>query len=253
MIAALCLGRKGSTAFPGKNVYPVLGRKMSYYSLMGAKNATQVDKVYLSTDCEELMELAESLDVEVIKRPDYLATKEALGDDAYKHGYEEIKKRNPNEKLELLVLIFCNAPTYTPAMVDEGIAAMRAKPELDSAVSVSQMNWYSPIRARRIMEDGLLQPYIPFENYPEGMGGEINCDRNRQIDCYFADVCISVIRPENLDKLEQGMLPQKWMGQKIYPIHNQGGLDIDEDWQLPLIEGWLRKNGFTENETPYDK
>ena len=47
------------------------------------------------------------------------------------------------------------------------------------------------------------------------------------------------------------MLPQKWMGQNIYPIYNWGGLDIDKSWQLPLVEYWLRSNGFEKNKTPY--
>ncbi len=100
MIAALCLGRKGSTAFPGKNIYPVLGRMMAQYPLMAAQRSKLVDHVYLSTDCEELMAMGDKLGAGVIKRPDYLCTKEALGDDAYAHGYREILNRHPNEFLE---------------------------------------------------------------------------------------------------------------------------------------------------------
>lgn len=251
MIPALILGRKGSTAFPGKNVYPVMGRKMSAYTMLSAKNAKLVDKVYISTDDEELMNLGEELGLEVIKRPDYLCTKDALGDDAYRHGLEEIRKRNPNEKVDTMVLLFCNAPTFTSEMIDEGIQALKQNQKLDSAVTVSQMNWYSPVRARRISPDGSMIPYIPFDAYPKEMDITINCDRNTQIDCYFADVCVSVVRSKNLDNLENGMLPQRWMGQNIHPIHNQGGLDIDEEWQLPLIEGWLRKNGWSEENAPF--
>lgn len=253
MIPALILGRKGSTAFPGKNVYPVLGRKLAAYPMLSAKASQEVSHVFLSTDCEELMELAKDHEVEVIKRPDYLCTKEALGDDAFVHGYEEIKKRYPQESIEFIILLFCNAPTFTPQMVDEGVSILRKKPEVDSAVTVSQMNWYSPVRARKLDSSGLLQPYIPFESYPEDMNLLINCDRNAQAPCYFADVALSVIRPQNLEKLASGLLPQKWMGQNIAPIFNEGGLDIDESWQLPLIEGYLKKIGFTPTSSPYDK
>ena len=93
MIAALLLGRKGSVGFPGKNLYPVLGKPLSWYPMDAAKRAGLVDKVYLSTDDEKLMELAKQSNVEVIERPAYLCTKEALGEDAYIHGYEEICRR----------------------------------------------------------------------------------------------------------------------------------------------------------------
>ena len=36
------------------------------------------------------------------------------------------------------------------------------------------------------------------------------------------------------------------MGKKIFPLIQQGGLDIDYEYELPIAEGWLKKNGFTE-------
>ncbi len=29
------------------------------------------------------------------------------------------------------------------------------------------------------------------------------------------------------------------MGQSIYPVKQWGGLDVDEPWQIPIIESWL--------------
>jgi hypothetical protein len=34
------------------------------------------------------------------------------------------------------------------------------------------------------------------------------------------------------------------MGQKIYPIKNEGGLDVDYAYQMPQAEWWLKANGF---------
>jgi hypothetical protein len=250
MIAALLLGRKGSVAFPGKNTYPVLGRKMAQYPMLAAQNSRHVDKVYLSTDCEDLMALAKETGVEVIERPPELCTAEALGEDAYVHGYEEIKRRNPGENLEYVVLLFCNAATLLASQIDEGVEILKSKPEVDSAVTAGRMNWYSPVRARRVNDQGCLDPFIPFEAYAKAM--EVSCDRDAQGDVYFADVCVSVVRPQNLDDIDSGLLPQKWMGQKIARIDNIGGLDIDEEWQLPLVEGYLLRNGFTETRLPYE-
>ena len=108
---------------------------------------------------------------------------------------------------------------------------------------------FAPVRARKIGEDGLLYPFIPFENYPDDMS--INCDRDVQGDAYFADVCLSVVRPHCLENLDYGILPQKWMGQKIYPIKQWGGLDVDYEWQIPQVEYWLKKHGFSRTITPY--
>lgn len=248
MIAALLLGREGSVGFPGKNLYPVLGRPLMEYPLLAALNAQLVDRVYVSTDSNGIKEVGRKNGAYIIERPDYLCTKEALGEDAYVHGYQWIIN-SINEEIELMVLLFCNAPCVLPEQIDEGIEVLRKNTDYDSAVTVSRYNMYSPVRARKIGADALLHPFIPFENYPPDM--QINCDRDAQGDVYFADVCLSVVRPRCLENLHAGILPQKWMGQKIYPIKQWGGLDVDFEWQLPQIEFWLRSHGFSEQKLPY--
>ena len=239
MIAALLLGRKGSVGFPGKNLLPVLGHPLAWYPMNAAKRAKLVDRAYLSTDDERLMELARENGLEVIERPAHLCTKEALGEHAYVHGYEEICRR-VGGRPELMVLLFCNAATLLPETIDEGIRVLRDHPEYDSAVTVSRYNMWSPLRARRINKDGLLDPFVPFEVF--GDPRTLNCDRDSQGDAWFADVSISVVRPGNLEHLEDGLLPQKWMGRKIYPLRQEGGCDVDYDWQIPMVEHWLKKN-----------
>ena len=244
MIAALLLGRKGSSGFPGKNLYPVLGNPLAYYPMKAVLNSIKVDKVYLSTDDEKLMDLAKENGIEVIVRPPELCTNEALGEDAYVHGYLEIKNWYKGKDVELMVLLFCNAPTVSSELIDEGIKVLREHPEYDSAVSVSCYNMWSPLRARKIGEDGLLHPFVPFEIF--GDPKILNCDRDSQGDVWFADVSVSVVRPRCLENIEDGLLPQKWMGKKIYPLKQWGGLDVDFEWQIPQVEYWLRKHGFAE-------
>jgi len=249
MIAALLIGREGSVGFPGKNVYNILGRPLMQYPLMAALNARHVDEVYVSTDSKKIMEITESLGGNVIVRPPELCTKTALGEDAFVHGYKYLTE-TLNKDVEFMVLMFCNAAAILPAAIDEGVDALRKYPDFDSAVTVSVYNMWSPVRARRISADGSLQPFIPFEKYMDGM--TINCDRDAQGDVYFHDCGASVVRPKCILNLKDGLLPQKWMGRKIYPVRQWGGLDIDYDWQMPQAEFWLKKNGFTETCVPYE-
>lgn len=240
MICALLLGREGSSGFPGKNVYPVLGRPMVTYPLVTAKACELIDRVYISTDSSKLKEIAANLDCHIIERPAELASKTALGEHAYVHGYEVIRDQLAGEglELELVVLLFANAPTVTPEILREGIEVLRAQPETDSAVSVSKYNMWSPLRARRQTEDGHLEPFVPFETF--GDPATLNCDRDSQGDVWFADMGTSIVRPRCLEDLDAGLLPQKWMGQKIYPLKQWGGCDVDEPWQIPAVEAWLQ-------------
>src|SRR5689334_5466695 len=139
MIAALQIGRDGSTGFPGKNTFPVLGRPMMVYPILAAKNSKYVDEIFVSTDSDRIKQIAREWGASIIDRPAELATKEALGDDVYAHGYRYIT-RELKRDVEMLVLLFCNAPTITSDTIDQGIEALRRDPTLDSAVTVSVYN-----------------------------------------------------------------------------------------------------------------
>ncbi len=244
MICALMIGRAGSTGFPGKNIYPVLGRPLAAYPLIAARSSRHIERLFISTDSPEIMGIGRCYGAEFIERPAQLATKEALGEHVFVHGYEEILKRMAAEgkQVELMVLLFANAATITGELIDEGIEALRNDPKLDSAVTTSVYNMWSPLRARKVGADGCLYPFVPFETF--GDPRTLNCDRDSQGEVHFADMSVSVVRPHCLDRLEDGMLPQKWMGQKIHPIRSWGGCDVDYEWQVPMVEFWLRKHGI---------
>jgi hypothetical protein len=249
MIVAILIGREGSTGFPGKNTTAVLGKPMVAWPLAAARATPEIDRSYLSTDSPRLKEIGREYGALIIDRPPHLCTKEALGEHAYQHAHEVIAAELAKEgrKPELYVLLMANAPTISPAQLSEGITVLRVRPDYDSAVTVSCYNMWSPLRARKIGADGLLHPFVPFETF--GDPKTLNCDRDSQGDAWFADMGVSIVRPKNLDHLEDGLLPQKWMGQKIYPIKNEGGLDVDYAYQMPQAEFWLRKNGGTAAKT----
>ena len=108
MICVLLLGRGGSGGFPGKNTHLVLGRPLMSYPLVAAQESDCVDKVFVSSDSEEIIKIGNDYGAETIKRPNELCTNEALAEDAYLHGYEYIKRRlvEENIEVEIMILLF---------------------------------------------------------------------------------------------------------------------------------------------------
>jgi Cytidylyltransferase len=247
MIIAILIGRENSSGYPGKNVTDVAGKPLVAWPLEAARMVKEIDRIYVSTDSPGIKDIALQYGALIIDRPAHLCTKEALGEHAYQHAHQVIKAELAKHGIvpELYALLMANAPTIAPEQLREGIAALRKNPDYDSAVTVSCYNMWSPLRARKIGPDGLLHPFVPFETF--GDPKTLNCDRDSQGDSWFADMGVSLVRPRNLDDLESGLLPQKWMGQKIYPIKNDGGLDIDYGYQMPQAEYWLKARGRTGN------
>jgi hypothetical protein len=101
--------------------------------------------------------------------------------------------------------MMCNAATITSRAISLGILYLRENPDTDSAVTVSRYNMWSPLRARKVNPEGLLEPFVRFEAI--GDPATLNCDRDSQGDVWFADMGTSVVRPHCVEFLEQGMLP----------------------------------------------
>ena len=242
MICALMIGRTGSRGLPKKNTKKICGRYLCEYSLIAAKNSKYIDQIFVSTDDTKIMKVGRKFGTTIIKRPKYLTTKGALGDDVFKHGYDKIKKifQKQNKTIELIVLLFANVATINTELINKGIKFLRKNKNFDSAVSTSIYNMWSPLRARRLMKDGSLKPFVPFETF--GNPKTLNCDRDSQGDVYFADMSVSVVRPKCLEEMNKGLLPQKWMGNKIAPIKSESGFDLDYVWQLPIAEYWIQNN-----------
>ena len=217
---------------------------MAWWPLEAARQTPEIDVLYVSTDDPAIAEICSEMGARLIERPAFLASNEALGEDAYVHAHQVIKDELAASGTlpDLYVLLMANAVTISSAQLSEGIAAMRERPELDSAVTVSCYNMWSPLRARKINAAGLLDPFVPFETF--GDPATLNCDRDSQGDVWFADMGVSIVRPRNLDKLHTGLLPQKWMGQNIYPIKNVGGLDVDFPYQMPQAQWWLENQSY---------
>ena len=243
MICALMIGRAGSRGLPGKNIKLVLGRKLCEYPLIAARNSKYINKIFISTDCPTIVKIGKKYGAHIIKRPKKLAKQQALGEDVFQHGYFQIKKiLQSRGQIELIVLLFANAATITGKLIDKGVDILRQDKSFDSAVTTSVYNMWSPLRARKINSKGSLVPFVPFKTF--GDPKKLNCDRDSQGEVHFADMSVSVVRPKCLENLKKGMLPQKWMGNKIAPIESWGGCDVDYKWQIPMVEFWLRKNGF---------
>ena len=201
MIISLLIGRGGSTGLPGKNIMPLLGRPLMTYPILAAQNSKFCDKIFLSTDNNEIKNIGLNHNVEIINRPDFLATKEALADDAYIHGYNEIKKII-GEEPELLILLFCNGCTVLSKHIDKAVEKLRNDKELDSACTVSSYDMWSPLRAKKIDEHGKLVPFVPIEFF----GDNVNCDRGSQGQTWYADCSTFIVRPRCMDK-KNGDLP----------------------------------------------
>ena len=197
MICAILIGRGGSVGLPNKNVLPILNRPLMVYPILAAKNSKYIDKIYVSTDSERIKKVAKKYKTNVIDRPSKLATSKASVEDVFFHAYKTIKKENKN-KIEFLVILMCNSVAVLPETINKGINILRLKKNFDSAVTVTNYDMYTPIRARKISKDGSLKPYVPFKHF----NFKIDSNRQKKNAVYFHDCGASIVRPKCIEKMK---------------------------------------------------
>ena len=135
-ILGLILARGGSVRVPRKNIRELAGRPLIYYIIRTAKKSRYINRVIVSTDDEEIAEVARRCGAEVpFYRPKELAREDSPEFEAIEHALNWLKK-NEGYVPDLVVKLFPTSPFLRPETVDRAIELMLANPDADSLRSV---------------------------------------------------------------------------------------------------------------------
>ena len=121
-VFAFVFARGGSKGLPRKNLLEIEGLSLTRRAIRVAKQIAEVEKVFLSTDCQEIQREGEQEEVEVIVRPEKLATDNASEWDAWKHAIDCAEERFGS--FDVFVSLPPTAPCRSRQDVEECIASL---------------------------------------------------------------------------------------------------------------------------------
>lgn len=230
MNIAIITARAGSKSIKNKNVYPVHGQPMIAYPIRAAKGASRIDRVYVSTDGPAIAAVAEELGCEVIWRPDELAGDHVNHGDVIKHAVEHADAACPG--LQNVVVLLGNTVMVDAALIDQGLAILEEREDLDSVMSVWEAADDHPFRALEI-RDGLLAPYGDPNR-------QVSTERQSYAPAYYYDQGIWAFRKGCVQR-KDGPNPWWWMGKRCFPIVRTWvtGRDIHTHLDIEIASWWL--------------
>ena len=158
--------RGGSKSILRKNIYPILGKPLIYYSISAANNSRLLNDCIVTTDDLEIKTVSESYGAKVpFLRPASLSNDKALAIPTIKHAVLEYEKKN-KLIVDYVVMLQPTAPLRTAGDIDEAIKLLLEK-GTDSLISVVNVDNYHPYKMKTI-GDGLLSDYVDtgLENPP---------------------------------------------------------------------------------------
>ena len=103
---ALIPARGGSKGLPGKNIKNLCGKPLIAHTIGAALNASGIDRVVVTTDSEEIAEIAKQYGAEVpFLRPEELAGDTSSAVDVYLHAVDFLQKESGQEIQKFMVLL----------------------------------------------------------------------------------------------------------------------------------------------------
>ena len=126
--------RLGSQRLKEKNIQNYKNKPMIVWAIQAALQSKYIKKVYVSSESDNILNIATENKCEIIKRPDFLSEPDVYKMDVIIHAVNEIKKfRRPS----IVVSVQANSPQITAEIIDKSIDHL-IKYNLNEVVSVDQ-------------------------------------------------------------------------------------------------------------------
>lgn len=118
-VFAIIPARGGSQRLPRKNIFPIWGKPMIFWAIQACHVSEYIDRVYVSSEDEEILSIAESFGAYRIQRPMELADGFTYKQDVIAHAAQSLE-----EKPELIISLQANSPQICPTDLDGAITKL---------------------------------------------------------------------------------------------------------------------------------
>ncbi|WP_036266122.1 acylneuraminate cytidylyltransferase family protein [Methylobacillus glycogenes] len=222
-VFALIPARAGSKGVPKKNLKNIAGSPLIAYTINAAKKAKNVDAVYVSSDCKEILEYSKAQGCSSILRPQEYATDDASAVDVVKHfiSIENI------EDGDLIVYLQPTSPLRDEHHIDDALTALNNN-GLTSLVSVEVLD-KSPYKSFRLDDNDKL-----ISLFDEKLS---NYRRQDLPLCYAPNGAIYIFSKFEFEA--RGGFPSN--GSVAYIMSAEESVDIDTEEDFLETEALLRK------------
>ena len=203
---AVIPARGGSKRLPRKNLLELCGKPLIGWSIEAGLKNKYVDKVVVSSDDDEIINISKKFGADTIKRPSALATDKATTFDTIKHALEN------TGKYDYLLLLQPTSPLRDAKHIKESIEMLEEK-NADAIIGVSEVE-HSPLWSNTLEKDNSMHNFIKeklknirsqdLEKYFRVNGAIYLCkiDRLIQEKSFFLSANIYAYKMKNMDSID---------------------------------------------------
>ena len=222
-VLAVIPARGGSKGIPRKNIRRFAGQPLIAWSIAAAKQSNLVTRVIVSTDDEEIAEVARRLGAEVpFLRPAELAQDISVDYPLFEHALAWLKQ-NENYQPDIVIQLRPTSPIRPLEMVDAAVQLLLDRPDAHSVRGVIPSG-QNPYKMWRIGDDNRMLPLLTVEGVPE----PFNAPRQQLPQTYWQTGHIDVIRTSTVTEMRSlsGSVILPYLVDPAYAVD----IDSPRDW-----------------------
>jgi CMP-N-acetylneuraminic acid synthetase len=118
-VVAIIPARAGSQRLKDKNIYPLNGKPLLAYAIEACKHSKYISDVYVSSDGDNILEMASTFGAKTLKRPTDLAEDKIPKIVAVRHAAKIISMEVGH--IDVVVVPQANSPQIKAEDIDKGI------------------------------------------------------------------------------------------------------------------------------------
>ncbi|MGI0073238.1 MAG: cytidylyltransferase domain-containing protein [Nitrosotalea sp.] len=135
-IVAIILARAGSKSIPNKNIVNFCGKPLLVWSIEQAKKVKEISSVWVSSDSNEILNIAKEHVTNTILRPKELSNDLSSSESGWIHAINEIKKNG--HKVDLVIALQATSPIRESSDIERGLKDFEAQ-QCDSMFSACSL------------------------------------------------------------------------------------------------------------------
>lgn len=158
-VLAIIPARGGSKGLPGKNIKPLCGKPLIGWTIEQAKASKYIDEIFVSTDSQEIADVAESFGVKVPElRPAELASDTATSASFVIYTIEKLKAQG--KEFDYIILLEPTSPLRQTQDLDNAIKLAISHPDKPGVVSLGEVHMEHPTIVKKIDKNGKIVSYV---------------------------------------------------------------------------------------------
>ena len=215
---AFTFARGGSKGVPGKNIKELCGKPLIAYSIKIAQEINNINKIYVSTEDENIANVAIGFGADIIPRPVSLAQDDSPEWLAWQHAIQWLEEKG--ESFDVFISLPTTSPLRNKKDITQCLASLDEKTDMVVGITEAVRSpWFNMVQKN---DSGFLNVL---------MKNDIGYTRRQETPLVFDMTTVAYVSRPKFIKNATGVFDGKVKGVEVPSVRS---LDIDTelDWEF---------------------